>query len=520
METCDSDALRSARRFSFGRTISYVPTRCFQGVENRLKHECGRLIDCCPTIAMCDLVMTESTSRKAIKEFQAEIVRRAKDCEKGLQVNSLPLPRGLLPVQPDFAKWAPSGYVSVHFNEVISDEIGKGHVFLGDINTQPNMKTVFNALYNGEYSHHIRISNAFGQRIRCTIKLTNMKHLGIDPTCGMLDPKDERKYEQKTANTCSNLGVSANSSVLEANTHQNKSESKKHETEKSVERYEEEQAPKNTNWHKETVQKKSTGDAVREEHDGLLTPRQGAADIGDTRKVARSESPLIVGSVEPAEPTASGSVRSLDIFPDENGHLRDAQIVTSAPVIILANDSGSEIKNMTNHWYSKVKMLSEAPNYIEPGANGVRTSAKECYPLEAKRLTKNRVENVRKDGMERLILSGISGTMGMSVDSGGITTEKDEFVSKPSDQKDLHNTWMKQGYKLEMQKKKNKLNGNSPNRGRNETSCDLYMRCRNQMHLAVDSCAWRFANGKILPTLAESAESLLYKVLFLQHFGL
>ncbi|KAJ1357577.1 hypothetical protein KIN20_015753 [Parelaphostrongylus tenuis] len=31
------------------------------------------------------------------------------------------------------------------------------------------------------------------------------------------------------------------------------------------------------------------------------------------------------------------------------------------------------------------------------------------------------------------------------------------------------------------------------------------------MHIAVDSCAWRFANNKILPTLAESPESLLYK---------
>ncbi|KHJ83435.1 hypothetical protein OESDEN_16868 [Oesophagostomum dentatum] len=31
------------------------------------------------------------------------------------------------------------------------------------------------------------------------------------------------------------------------------------------------------------------------------------------------------------------------------------------------------------------------------------------------------------------------------------------------------------------------------------------------MHLAVDSCAWRFASSKIISTLAESAESLLYK---------
>ncbi|GMT12877.1 hypothetical protein PFISCL1PPCAC_4174, partial [Pristionchus fissidentatus] len=46
---------------------------------------------------------------------------------------------------------------------------------------------------------------------------------------------------------------------------------------------------------------------------------------------------------------------------------------------------------------------------------------------------------------------------------------------------------------------------------RNETACDLYMRCRNQMHLALDGCAWRFAASRVLPTLAESAESLLYR---------
>uniref|UniRef100_A0A0K0DIK3 GDNF domain-containing protein n=1 Tax=Angiostrongylus cantonensis TaxID=6313 RepID=A0A0K0DIK3_ANGCA len=111
--------------------------------------------------------------------------------------------------------------------------------------------------------------------------------------------------------------------------------------------------------------------------------------------------------------------------------------------------------------------------------------------------------------MERLILSGSSGSMGMSVDNGGTTTEKDEFTSKPSDQKDLHNTWMKQDYKLKICATYTNWSRSEPSR--NETSCDLYMRCRNQMHLAVDSCAWRFANGKILPTLAESAESLLYK---------
>ncbi|KAJ1349541.1 hypothetical protein KIN20_005130 [Parelaphostrongylus tenuis] len=60
----------------------------------------------------------------------------------------------------------------------------------GDINTQPNAKIVFNAPYDDKHTYHIKIINASGRRIGWAIKTTNMKRLGVDPACGVLDPKE------------------------------------------------------------------------------------------------------------------------------------------------------------------------------------------------------------------------------------------------------------------------------------------------------------------------------------------
>ncbi|KAK6027104.1 MSP domain protein [Ostertagia ostertagi] len=59
----------------------------------------------------------------------------------------------------------------------------------GDINTQPNSKIVFNAPYDDKHTYHIKIINASGRRIGWAIKTTNMKRLGVDPACGVLDPR-------------------------------------------------------------------------------------------------------------------------------------------------------------------------------------------------------------------------------------------------------------------------------------------------------------------------------------------
>ena len=78
----------------------------------------------------------------------------------------------------------------------------------GDITTQPGTKIVFNAPYDDKHTYHIKVSqpagtsldialplhlqiiNAGGRRIGWAIKTTNMKRLGVDPPCGVLDPKE------------------------------------------------------------------------------------------------------------------------------------------------------------------------------------------------------------------------------------------------------------------------------------------------------------------------------------------
>ncbi|VDM92272.1 unnamed protein product [Litomosoides sigmodontis] len=72
----------------------------------------------------------------------------------------------------------------------------------GDIHTQPGSKIVFNAPYDDKHTYHIKVSggpsgvrswqitNAGGRRIGWAIKTTNMRRLGVDPPCGVLDPKE------------------------------------------------------------------------------------------------------------------------------------------------------------------------------------------------------------------------------------------------------------------------------------------------------------------------------------------
>uniref|UniRef100_A0A1I8EHC4 Major sperm protein n=1 Tax=Wuchereria bancrofti TaxID=6293 RepID=A0A1I8EHC4_WUCBA len=56
----------------------------------------------------------------------------------------------------------------------------------GDINTQPSSKIVFNAPYDDKHTYHIKVIHINTQ----AIKTTNMRRLGVDPPCGVLDPKE------------------------------------------------------------------------------------------------------------------------------------------------------------------------------------------------------------------------------------------------------------------------------------------------------------------------------------------
>ncbi|KAK6037055.1 hypothetical protein COOONC_25440 [Cooperia oncophora] len=113
------------------------------------------------------------------------------------------------------------------------------------------------------------------------------------------------------------------------------------------------------------------------------------------------------------------------------------------------------------------------------------------------------------DGVNKLLVSGEDS---LNVDHPSTSIEKDSKIADPTRDDAIIEQWSNDEYKRELEKYKKEHHINATSSGlRNETACDLYMRCRNQMHMAVDSCAWRFASSKILPSLVESAESLLYR---------
>ncbi|KHJ77181.1 MSP domain protein [Oesophagostomum dentatum] len=60
----------------------------------------------------------------------------------------------------------------------------------GEIHTRPGSKIVFNAPYDDKHPYHIKLANASRRRIEWAIKTTKMRHLGVDPACGVFDPKE------------------------------------------------------------------------------------------------------------------------------------------------------------------------------------------------------------------------------------------------------------------------------------------------------------------------------------------
>ncbi|KHJ96919.1 MSP domain protein [Oesophagostomum dentatum] len=60
----------------------------------------------------------------------------------------------------------------------------------GEIHAQHEPKIVFNAPYDDKHIYHIEITNASGRRIGWATKTINMRRFGVDPACGVLDPKE------------------------------------------------------------------------------------------------------------------------------------------------------------------------------------------------------------------------------------------------------------------------------------------------------------------------------------------
>ena len=60
----------------------------------------------------------------------------------------------------------------------------------GDIKTEPSAKLIFNAPFSEKNVYNIRLLNNGAHRIGYAIKTTNMKRLEVNPSSGVLDPKE------------------------------------------------------------------------------------------------------------------------------------------------------------------------------------------------------------------------------------------------------------------------------------------------------------------------------------------
>ncbi|CAI4232840.1 unnamed protein product [Auanema sp. JU1783] len=130
------------------------------------------------------------------------------------------------------------------------------------------------------------------------------------------------------------------------------------------------------------------------------------------------------------------------------------------------------------------------------------TSITEEKPIELAELKdENGNVVIIDDGIAKIKI-GNEGEISENLDEASRTETKEEPIE-----------WHNEEYRKEIEnfRKTHHINFNNATSTRNDTTCDAYMRCRAQMHVAVDQCAWNFASSKVITSLAESSESLLFK---------
>ncbi|KAK5976697.1 hypothetical protein GCK32_005801 [Trichostrongylus colubriformis] len=583
--TCNMRTLESSSRFSYGRTINYVPTHCFTGVQRRIERECGRVRDCCSALSRCSSITTDSSLAKLTQEIRLGMRKRAEDCRKGLPVVPLPLPAGYnqdVGFDPsstrggnvnvrftevgqsggydsDNVEKAVDGNINVHFSPIETNGLNQPEEDVGMVsNPVPNREEYAKVYFN-------RMSNGQGQSTAQFTKQDGSLILSAKPELSF--PDDNMKVIKD--------------GVVMVNVHQGAA----HQGPSSVASHEEafEHALQNTNKYKATMKELNNGDTARETLNSFL--RAGQAAEAETPVKVVSSGPVVTVAVASAIPKASGSLRSLQMVNDDDDPA-NGDIVTSAPVIFVGNENKPEVSHRSGHcvervmkaqtqklqqiltmlgenkdspdmheikvlideWHNKFRktviMAKEKTTEVEIskalenlikqfdrvnldliksqvnatfGENDypdddAAVFDTECDPLLVSEILDAQIrqqEKTEEDGVRKLLFSGGEGSL--NVDNPSTIVEKVSDTSKPVSDETIIRDWSNQDYKRELEEYKKEHHINATSQPRNETACDLYMRCRNQMHMAVDSCAWRFANSKILPSLAESAESLLYR---------
>lgn len=504
-------------RFSFSRTITYVPNHCFTGVKRRIERQCGQLTKCCPSIEKCKLLSSQSTLQKMINTTRTNLRKRADDCKKGMPVPAIVLDGVLFSEDETNEKsWAPTGHVNVRFTDQETkrnqqEERKEGFVNVrfttqqeneerarkllirygdkeGDGLTLPKLsypETSSKKEFEKKFDAAMRKTDSIKQRIE-TLDRSKIAKEGFDSlidaatvsetvnnmppmgTVTLLESNDDNIVVEDSGDK-----TSVSSSIVVGSSSESVTTSPIIFVEKIA-------IPQKN----ETIERCRISTTVR--FSNILKMLGENPNSKDFKEVK--------GLVEKFEQELRGKYLSEE-------QKNKAKLIEKSLEMLLENFDDSDYKKVEKDVEKVVNDTRDLPicEEEEESTNStVVTSESIDDPTSTMLVDDNGDKFIIQKGATTLVVGG---------------DKHDKLEKKEEDIKNF----ISEEYRVEIDafRREHKLwtmkNGNATVIKRNETTCDMYMRCRSQMHLAVDSCAWRFASDQLLATMAESAESLLFK---------
>ncbi|PIC45105.1 hypothetical protein B9Z55_005240 [Caenorhabditis nigoni] len=505
-------------RFSFSRTITYVPNHCFTGVKRRIERQCGQLTKCCPSIEKCKLLSSESTLQKMINTTKTNLKKRAEDCKKGMPVLPIILDGVLFSEDESHEKsWAPTGHVNVRFTDKErqrNQQEGRNGGFVnvrfttqqeneerarkllirygdkeGDGLTLPKLSYPENSSkkeFEKKFDAAMRKTDSIKQRIE-TLDRSKIAKEGFDSlidaatvsetvnnmppmgTVTLLESNDDNIVLEDSGDK-----TSVSSSIVFGSSSESVTTSPIIFVEKIA-------IPQKNS----TIEKCRVSTTIR--FSNILKMLGENPNSKDFKEVK--------GLVEKFEQKLKGKELSED-------QKNTAKLIEKSLEMLLENFDDSEYKKVEKSVEKVVNETQDLPICEEESSTNstVVTSESIDDPTSTMLVDDNGDKFIIQKGATTLVVGG----------------DKDDKLEKKDGEEVIKN-FISEEYKVEIdafRREHNlwtKQNTNTTLIKRNETTCDMYMRCRSQMHLAVDSCAWRFASDQLLATMAESAESLLFK---------
>uniref|UniRef100_A0A8R1DIN9 Uncharacterized protein n=1 Tax=Caenorhabditis japonica TaxID=281687 RepID=A0A8R1DIN9_CAEJA len=504
-------------RFSFSRTITYVPNHCFTGVKRRIERQCGQLMKCCPSIEKCKLLTSDSTLHKMINTTRTNLRKRADDCKKGMPVTQIVLDGVLFSEDPSREKtWAPTGHVNVKFTtndeakNQNEDPSKNGFVNVRITTQQENEENEERARkllirYGDKEGDGLTLpklnypqnspsrTTEFEQKFDAAMKKTDSIKKRIETLDRAKIAKEgfdsliDAATVSATVNSAPPMGTvtllesNDDNTVVEDHGNIIVATSSESVTSSPV-IFVEKIAVGQKN---ETIERCRVSTTLRFSNIlKMLGENQNSKDFKEVK-----------GLVEKFE----GKLRGKELTEEQRNK---AKLIEKSLEMLLEHFDDQQYKRVQKDAEDVIKATEDIPICHEPAET---TSESIDESVSTMLVDDNGDKFIIQKGSTALVVGG---------------GDEDEKKKKKAEEEEKSGmkTFISEEYKTEIEAFRrehnlwSKKNDNSTTIIlRNETTCDMYMRCRSQMHLAVDSCAWRFASDQLLATMAESAESLLFK---------